>query len=347
MQMIVRKLDHTGCEVFAYPGQVLARSTQWVVLATSWDRPPMDLGYVVLEPGDHWLETFYTDRWYNIFEIRARDGRLKGWYCNITRPAQITDAEVRAEDLALDLWVDSQGRATVLDEKEFAALSLSLQERTAARAAVEALLEMVAQGQPPFGVRPGPAQVAQGHIPPGAGGAGPPQAAGNSYEPPGIQLEAMVERRLRERGLTLAVAESCTGGLVSHCITDIPGSSDVYRGAVVAYANDIKQRLLGVERRTLEEHGAVSAQTARQMAQGVRRLLAADLGLAVTGIAGPGGGSPEKPVGLVYVALAAPDGEWVEQHLWQGDRQANKAASAQAALDLLWRYLEQRIQQDA
>lgn len=155
-------------------------------------------------------------------------------------------------------------------------------------------------------------------------------------------LEVVIGRLLREERLTLAIAESCTGGLVSHRITNVAGSSDYYLGSVTAYANRVKEHLLGVKRQTLEEHGAVSLETARQMACGVRRLLEADLGLAVTGIAGPGGGTPQKPAGLAYIALAAPDGEWVRQHVWRGNRQFNKAASAEAALNLLREYLEGR-----
>jgi len=153
-------------------------------------------------------------------------------------------------------------------------------------------------------------------------------------------LEVSIGRRLRERGLTLAVAESCTGGLIGHLITQVPGSSTYFLGGVIAYANEVKERLLGVRPTTLAEHGAVSPQTALEMARGVRRALQADLGLAVTGIAGPSGGTPHKPVGLVYVALAAPEGAWVEEHRWQGDRPTNKPLSAHAALDLLRRYLE-------
>lgn len=155
-----------------------------------------------------------------------------------------------------------------------------------------------------------------------------------------MPLEAAVGRLLRDAGLTLAVAESCTGGLVAHRITEVPGSSAYFLGGVVAYANEVKERLLGVRRTTLLEHGAVSPETALEMARGVRRLIGADLGVGVTGIAGPSGGTPQKPVGLVYVALVAPDGEWVEEHRWQGDRHANKALSAEAALELVRRYLE-------
>jgi PncC family amidohydrolase len=144
----------------------------------------------------------------------------------------------------------------------------------------------------------------------------------------------------------LAVAESCTGGLVSHRITDVPGSSAYYQGSVTSYSNEVKERVLHVKRDTLERYGAVSEQAAREMAQGVRDVLHADVGLAVTGVAGPDGGTPEKPVGLVYIALAAPDGVWVERHGWGNDRGdpldrwENKALSAEAVLNLLRRYLE-------
>ncbi|GEM_PF-286342 len=316
-QVIVRKLDHTGREVFAYPARVVARAPQAIVLSARWDRPPMKLEYVCLETGDRWLETFYADRWYNLFEIRSADGLLKGWYANVTRPARITDDEVCAEDLALDVWVDPDGRVMVLDEDEFAALPLDDGERAAAREALRVLVD----------------------------GAGPLRM------PPSVEVpapEAVVGELLRARGLTLAVAESCTGGLVSHRITNVPGSSDYYLGSVTSYANAVKERVLGVPGDVLALRGAVSRETALAMARGVRRLLGADLGLSVTGIAGPGGGTPQKPVGLVYIALAAPDGEWVEEHCWQwgrgvrdgaDERLANKAASAEAALSLLCAYL--------
>jgi nicotinamide-nucleotide amidase len=152
-------------------------------------------------------------------------------------------------------------------------------------------------------------------------------------------LEAVIGDLLRERGWTLAVSESCTGGLVGHRITNVPGSSDYYRGSITAYANAVKAQLLDVPQSTLEAHGAVSAETARAMARGVRRVFDADVGLSVTGIAGPGGGTPEKPVGLTYVGLSTPDGEVVERHVWPGDRVANKRASAEAVLELLRRHL--------
>lgn len=156
-------------------------------------------------------------------------------------------------------------------------------------------------------------------------------------------LEVIVGRLLEARSLTLAVAESCTGGLVGHRVTNVPGSSDYYRGSVTAYADDVKEALLHVSERTLVEHGAVSEQTAREMAEGVRTVVKADLGVSVTGIAGPTGGTPKKPVGLVYVALAAPDGEWVDRYVFEGDRWENKARSADAALDLVRRYLEDAL----
>jgi PncC family amidohydrolase len=156
-------------------------------------------------------------------------------------------------------------------------------------------------------------------------------------------LEIVVGDLLRSRGLTLALAESCTGGLLGDRITDVSGSSDYFQGAIVAYASDVKQELLGVREETLVRHGAVSEETAREMARGARRVIQADLGVSITGIAGPTGGTPEKPVGLAYIGLAAPDDEWVERHVWEGDRRQNKAQSAEAALDLLRRYLEGEV----
>ncbi len=153
-------------------------------------------------------------------------------------------------------------------------------------------------------------------------------------------LEEKVGKLLIERGLTLALAESCTGGLIGHRLTNVPGSSEYFTGGVVAYAYDAKERVLGVRHDTLYDHGAVSEQTALEMARGARRLLMTDVALAVTGIAGPGGGTPEKPVGLVYIALSARDLERCERYVWVNDRAGNKAASADAALTLLLEYLE-------
>ena len=153
-------------------------------------------------------------------------------------------------------------------------------------------------------------------------------------------LSRRVGEILRARGLTLSVAESCTGGLLGDCLTDVPGSSDYFFGGVLSYSNDAKQRLLGVSDDTLATYGAVSAECARQMAQGVRRLLHTDLGVSVTGIAGPGGGTDGKPLGLTYLCLATADREIDRSELWQGDRRANKESSALAALHILLDYLE-------
>jgi len=146
----IRKLDHAGRQVTSYPGRVLRRAGRAIVLRTRWRRAPLDLGFVVLEPGDRWTEFFYADRWYNIFEICASDGRLKGWYCNVTRPACISADEVAADDLALDLWVAPDGETQVLDEDEFAALRLTPAEREAAQKALAELQTMVARKAAPF-----------------------------------------------------------------------------------------------------------------------------------------------------------------------------------------------------
>jgi nicotinamide-nucleotide amidase len=155
-------------------------------------------------------------------------------------------------------------------------------------------------------------------------------------------LEKIVGRLLTEQKLTIALAESCTGGLIAHRLTNVSGSSAYFIGGVVSYANEAKERVLGVSQQTLQEHGAVSEQTAREMARGVRRLLQTDVALAVTGIAGPSGGTPEKPVGLTHIALAAEDLERCERYHWKGDRRANKEQSAEAALEMLREYLEAR-----
>ena len=155
-----------------------------------------------------------------------------------------------------------------------------------------------------------------------------------------LPLEVSIGKLLRKHGLRLAVAESCTGGLVGHRITNVPGSSTYYMGSVTAYAYEAKVRLLGVKWKTLEKYGAVSEQVALQMARGVRRALAADVGLSVTGIAGPGGGTQEKPVGLTWVGLSLFDHEQVRQCVWEGDRLYNKEKSAEATLQLLVDYLE-------
>jgi nicotinamide-nucleotide amidase len=142
------------------------------------------------------------------------------------------------------------------------------------------------------------------------------------------------------RGVTLALAESCTGGLVADAITDISGSSGYFLGGVVSYANEAKERLLDVPADVLVAHGAVSAQVARAMAEGARARFGAAVGGAVTGVAGPDGGTDEKPVGLTYVAVADEDGVDVRRLQWSGDRLENKRASAAALLELILERLE-------
>ena len=152
------------------------------------------------------------------------------------------------------------------------------------------------------------------------------------------ELRALAERlqaACLESGLRVAFAESCTGGRVGDALTDVAGSSGYVAGGVVAYEDDAKEALLGVPRGTLAAHGAVSAQVALAMAEGARSRFATDLAVSVTGIAGPGGATAGKPVGLTYVALADADGATVRRFTWDGDREANKAASARAALELL------------
>ncbi len=143
-----------------------------------------------------------------------------------------------------------------------------------------------------------------------------------------------------ERGRTVAAAESCTGGLVAHLITEVPGSSAYFRGGVVAYSDDVKLDLLGVPEEALRAHGAVSAQVAVAMAEGVRARVGADVGAGVTGIAGPDGGTDAKPVGLVYVAVAGGPTPVVQRFLWPHDREGNKRASAEAVLRMLLEAVE-------
>lgn len=165
--------------------------------------------------------------------------------------------------------------------------------------------------------------------------------AGYVYGTDDDELAAVVGAALRHRGLTLALAESCTGGLIAKRITDIPGSSSYFLGGLVTYSNESKQALLGVKEATLAAYGAVSEQTAREMAVGARRAIGADIAVSVTGIAGPGGGSPEKPVGTVWIGIATADGVDARHHRFLGERDEIRERTAQAALALLWRHLEQ------
>jgi nicotinamide-nucleotide amidase len=159
------------------------------------------------------------------------------------------------------------------------------------------------------------------------------------YSRDGAGLEEAVGRLLRSRGKTIACAESCTGGLIGHRLTEVPGSSDYFLESAVVYSNRAKVRRLGVPASLIDRHGAVSAQVARAMALGIRRTSGADLGLAVTGIAGPDGGTPRKPVGLVYIALARGRGAAVSRNIFSGARSRVKFQSSQKALDLVRKIL--------
>jgi len=154
------------------------------------------------------------------------------------------------------------------------------------------------------------------------------------------QYEVQIGEVLRSRGLKLATAESCTGGLIADRITDVPGSSDYFLGGVVAYAYEAKVGVLGVSWDTLRAYGAVSRETVLEMARGARRLLGADLVVSVSGIAGPGGGLPDKPVGTTWIGLVTPDGEWARRYVWESDRRGNKVLSVDAAFEFILEYLD-------
>jgi PncC family amidohydrolase len=163
-------------------------------------------------------------------------------------------------------------------------------------------------------------------------------------------LEVEVGIWLRRRGLWLATAESCTGGLISHLITNVAGSSEIYAGGVVAYSNEVKMNLLGVPAGLLGMYGAVSRETAMAMALGVRNTMAAGMdpprlvGVSVTGVAGPGGGTADKPVGLTWISISAYDFSEAWRFVWNGDRVTNKQFSASKALQLVLDYLHGSLQ---
>ena len=160
-------------------------------------------------------------------------------------------------------------------------------------------------------------------------------------------VEELVLDACREQGLTLATAESCTGGMVAQRLTSVPGSSRVFLGAVVAYADEVKAAELGVPQELLEGHGAVSAEVAAAMAAGARKRLGAEVAVAVTGIAGPDGGSEEKPVGLVYLHAESPAGSRSADFVFPGDREGIRRRAAVTALHLLRRLLSQNRDEDA
>lgn len=159
------------------------------------------------------------------------------------------------------------------------------------------------------------------------------------------ELEAEIARLIREyqaktgKSLTIGAVESATGGRIADRITNVPGSSDYFKGSVVAYSNEVKIALLGVKKATIENYGAVSEQIAREMARGGRKLLDVDICVSDTGIAGPSGGTPEKPVGLFYLGLAAKDESLSQKHVFTRNREGNKRDAAEAALNMLKQYL--------
>lgn len=154
-------------------------------------------------------------------------------------------------------------------------------------------------------------------------------------------LAVAIGERLRAKHLKLALAESCTGGLIASNITDVAGSSEYFLGSVVAYAYEAKERLLEVPHDLLLKHGAVSDTIARVLAKHACDHFGADLAIGITGIMGPGGATPTKPLGLTYIALSAPGADWCRRFVWTGNRLENKDSSAHAAMEILLEYLDQ------
>jgi len=163
----------------------------------------------------------------------------------------------------------------------------------------------------------------------------------NVFSTSGEELEEIVGNMLRQRQKTVAAAESCSGGYLGHRLTNVPGSSDYFLLGITAYQNDQKSRLLRVPQDLLDKFGAVSSEVACAMANGIRERSSADYGLAITGIAGPGGSTEDKPVGLVYTALAGKNHTEVKRNLFLGDREVIKFQSSQKVLDMLRRYFLQ------
>jgi PncC family amidohydrolase len=164
-----------------------------------------------------------------------------------------------------------------------------------------------------------------------------------------VELEAEIARLIREhqaetgKWLTIGTIESATGGRLADRITSVPGSSDYFKGSVVAYSNEVKTAVVGVKKATIEKYGAVSEQTALEMARGGRKLLDADICVSDTGIAGPAGSTPSKPLGLFYLGLAVEDTSFSQTHIFAGDREGNKQDAAEAALNMLKQYLLQHF----
>ena len=152
------------------------------------------------------------------------------------------------------------------------------------------------------------------------------------------ELATKILTLMQERRWTISAAESCTGGLFMGALTEISGSSAIVNGGVICYSNEIKEEWVGVKAETLKQFGAVSEETGHELAQGIRERMKSTLGIGITGIAGPGGGTPDKPVGLVYIGLATPDGVQVERCEFDQDRSGNRALSVEHALKMVLRY---------
>jgi nicotinamide-nucleotide amidase len=157
------------------------------------------------------------------------------------------------------------------------------------------------------------------------------------------KLEFEIGKLLQQNGYKLSLAESCTGGLIGHRVTNVSGSSEYFAGGIVAYSYEAKVKTLGVSWDTLNGFGAVSSETVLEMARGAKKLTDADIAVSVSGIAGPGGGTADKPVGTTWVGLVASDGEWSREFHFRGDRKQNKESSADAALQTLLDYLNGRL----
>ena len=153
-------------------------------------------------------------------------------------------------------------------------------------------------------------------------------------------LEKSVGGRLLAKGCTVACAESCTGGLLTSRLTDVPGSSAYVLGSIVSCTDPVKQRLVGVRAATLAMYGAVSEETAQEMAEGIRSQIQTDLGVGITGLAGPDGGTADQPIGLVYIAVAGPQGTVIKKNLFQGTRVQIKYQATQTALAMIRKYLD-------
>ncbi len=303
--MRIHKHDSLGARTISYDGDVVTQDERHLVARAIWRFPTQTLPYATLTEGDVFEEIFYFDRWYNVFEIRAASGALKGWYANITRPAQLHASGLIWEDLYLDLWMSPSGHVQVLDQDEFdAAEHLSALDRASAQGALQEAEHELQRRWRDHAV-------------------------------------AAIAEALDARGWRLAIAESCTGGALADAITERSGISRVYLGGVLAYDNSVKTSLLGVNTDTLIRFGAVSTQTAIEMARGARAATGAEIAVSTTGIAGPDGGSAEKPVGLVYIALSSPLGDCSDRQIWPFDRTGNKRASVDQALRLVQQHLAQ------